>query len=194
MQLAGKFKRRLVDEINITPLTDVFLVLLIIMMVVAPMMKATRMDIHPPVVDGGGPIEDIKLVLEITKDGQYFLDGDPVAEADLANALKTEATDPPEQRGVIVQGDKETLCKHIVSVFAKAKEAEYKTVTLSVVTKTSRRFQMNEPAKPATSEQPATIAPNAVEPPVVPAGPDGKSAVTGTPLAPPELPKEQDQP
>lgn len=190
MQLSGKVRRRLVDEINITPLTDVFLVLLIIMMVVAPMMKATRMDIHPPVVDGGGPIDKIKLVLEITKEGQYFLDGDPVAEPELANALKTKTTDPPEERGLIVQGDKETLCKYIVGVFAKAKEAEYKNVTLSVVTKTSRRFQLNDPAKPETPAQPATIAPNAAEPPVVPAGPDGKSAVTGTTLAPPELPKE----
>ncbi len=159
MHLAGKTKRRLVDEINITPLTDVFLVLLIIMMVMAPMMKMTRMDIRMPEVAQGGPLDPKKLVIEVTREGGYYIDGTETPVAELANVLRSKAIDPPEQRGLIVQGDREALSKYVVSIFAAAKEAEYRAVTLAVATTPVRANAAPVPPEtPATPGETATPA------------------------------------
>lgn len=135
MHLAGKGKKNLVDEINITPLTDVFLVLLIIMMVIAPMMKMTRMDIRTPEVDSGTELDPKRLMVEVTKEGAYFVGGEATAELELANALNSKAKEPAGERGLIIQGDKEALSKYALIIFKAAKEAEYKEVTLAVATK-----------------------------------------------------------
>ncbi len=135
MHLAGKTKRRLVDEINITPLTDVFLVLLIIMMVIAPMMKMTRMDIRTPEVDSGGELDPKRLLVEVTKEGAYYVGGAQTSEPELANTLKAKATEPAGERGLIIQGDREALSKYALIIFQAAKTAEYKEVTLAVATK-----------------------------------------------------------
>lgn len=132
MHLAGKVKRRLVDEINITPLTDVFLVLLIIMMVMAPMMKMTRTEIRPPEVEKGAELDPSKLAVEVTKEGIYYVDGKETPPTELANILRAAAKDPPETRALILQGDKEALSKYAVAVFTAAREAEYHAVTLAV--------------------------------------------------------------
>jgi biopolymer transport protein ExbD len=153
MHLAGKSKRRLVDEINITPLTDVFLVLLIIMMVVAPMMKMTRMEIHTPEVDSGGELDASKLVVEVTKEGVYFVGGSETVEAELSNAFKAKAKEPPEERGLIIQGDREALSKYAIAIFKAAKEAEYKKVTLAVATKNApAATDKKEPDQPITPQ------------------------------------------
>ena len=53
----AKGKDALVTEINITPLTDIFLVLLIIMMVVAPTFQSNNKDITMPEINSGVAIE-----------------------------------------------------------------------------------------------------------------------------------------
>lgn len=148
MHLAGKVKRRLVDEINITPLTDVFLVLLIIMMVMAPMMKMTRTEIRAPEVEKGAALDPSKLAVEVTKEGVYYVDGQETPPADLAKVLLAAAKDPPETRGLILQGDKEALSKYAVTVFTAAREAEYHAVTLAVGVKSLT--PATAPSAPAT--------------------------------------------
>jgi len=152
MHLAGKVKRRLVDEINITPLTDVFLVLLIIMMVMAPMMKMTRTEIRPPEVDKGAALDPSKLAIEVTKEGVYYVDGKETPPPELANVLRAAAKDPPETRSLILQGDKEALSKYAVAVFSAAREADYRAVTLAVGVKSVTPAS----AAPATEPAPAT--------------------------------------
>lgn len=171
MPLTGKVKRRLVDEINITPLTDVFLVLLTIMIVIAPLMKMTRMEIRTPEVDSGASIDPKKLMVEVTKEGIYYVKGEQTPEVELANVLKASATEPPEQRGLIIQGDREALSKYALAIFKAAKEAEYKEVTLAVATKSLQPVQETKPPEqpvvpqPQPLEQPDAPTSKPVEPP-----------------------------
>lgn len=79
--------RRVINEINITPLTDIFLVLLIIMMVVAPMMRQLRGDITPPDVQAGSPVDQDKITVEVTTSGEYFIDGESVTAQSLPQVL-----------------------------------------------------------------------------------------------------------
>ena len=64
------------NEINITPLTDIFLVLLIIMMVIAPMLDQQGLNLAvPEVVDKQQVQQDPKImIMFVTSDNKYFYD------------------------------------------------------------------------------------------------------------------------
>ena len=66
-------KKALFTEINITPLTDIFLVLLIIMMVVAPTFQSVDNSISVPEVNSGTAIEQGKVTVSVTKDGTVYV-------------------------------------------------------------------------------------------------------------------------
>ena len=66
-------KKALFTEINITPLTDIFLVLLIIMMVVAPTFQSVDNAITVPEVNSGTSIEQGKVTVSVTKDGTVYV-------------------------------------------------------------------------------------------------------------------------
>ena len=151
----GKSRRRLVDEINITPLTDVFLVLLIIMMVVAPMMKTTQ-KITPPKVDGGGsPITTVQLVVEVTSDGRYFIDGTSVSEEALTETLKIKGTSYSE-KNVILQADAKTRAHAVIQLFNAARDAEFGKMTLSVEDLSKQRAAELEKKEPETPGVPVS--------------------------------------
>ena len=67
-------KKALFTEINITPLTDIFLVLLIIMMVVAPTFQSIDNSITIPEINSGVSIEQGRIVVSVTKDGTIYID------------------------------------------------------------------------------------------------------------------------
>ena len=62
MAVSTRKKGKLFTEINITPLTDIFLVLLIIMMVVAPTFQSMDNAVDVPEVNNGINIENSKLI------------------------------------------------------------------------------------------------------------------------------------
>ena len=62
----NKGKEALFTEINITPLTDIFLVLLIIMMVVAPTFQSNDSSITIPEINSGKTFLHLRIVLEDT--------------------------------------------------------------------------------------------------------------------------------
>jgi len=132
----------------------VFLVLLIIMMVVAPMLKMTRTEIIPPVVDGGSPIEKVRLVVEITRDGRYFVDGDETNPADLAETMRQKGGAFAE-KDVIIQADRLTKSGVVLKVFDAAREAEFETMTVAVETLSKRRSEELD-RLPPLEEVPAT--------------------------------------
>ena len=69
MAFSTNKKQKLFSEINITPLTDIFLVLLIIMMVVAPAFQSMDNAVDVPEVNNGINIEETKVTVSFTKDG-----------------------------------------------------------------------------------------------------------------------------
>ena len=133
MQLsAGKNRKKFVDEINITPLTDVFLVLLIIMMVVAPMLKTIRTDIHPPDVKGANPLTKVKLLVEITKEGLYFVDGEQVPTIRLAETLRGKANQPDVEKSLVIRADALTKTRSVMNVMTAASKADFKQTTIAI--------------------------------------------------------------
>jgi biopolymer transport protein TolR len=80
-------QRRFLAEINVIPLVDVVLVLLIIFMVTAPMLYR-GMDIKLPSSASNTIKPEIRAVLSIEKDQRLYLDKDPVSVAQLEQKLR----------------------------------------------------------------------------------------------------------
>lgn len=89
--MAGQ--RKTFNEINITPLTDIFLVLLIIMMVIAPLLDQQGLNLAVPnMIEVQDEIKDSKLIkILVTDDNRYMLDDVEIAEADLQNIIAEQA-------------------------------------------------------------------------------------------------------
>lgn len=89
--MAGQ--RKTFNEINITPLTDIFLVLLIIMMVIAPLLDQQGLNLAVPnMIEVQDEIKDSKLIkILVTDDNRYMLDDVEIAEADLQNTIAEQA-------------------------------------------------------------------------------------------------------
>ena len=89
--MAGQ--RKTFNEINITPLTDIFLVLLIIMMVIAPLLDQQGLNLAVPnMIEVQDEIKDSKLIKVLVDDNdKYFIDDVEIAATDLANVITEHA-------------------------------------------------------------------------------------------------------
>ena len=126
----NKGKEALFTEINITPLTDIFLVLLIIMMVVAPTFQSNDSSITVPEINSGVAIEQKNATVSVTKEGNLYLNGNPVTEENLTDeliALK-ETLEKPE---VVVKADERVKSAEIMKIMNAAQDAEYKKLIVA---------------------------------------------------------------
>lgn len=109
-------------EINITPMVDVMLVLLIIFMITAPMMN-TGVSLELPQVTAQN-VEDPegKLVLSIAKDDKIYLGGTQVNWTDLEAKLKTNEK-VKKDSSLYIEADTSLLYGRVVTAMAVAKNA-----------------------------------------------------------------------
>ena len=126
----NKGKEALFTEINITPLTDIFLVLLIIMMVVAPTFQSNDSSITVPEINSGVAIEQRNATVSVTKDGTMYLNGSPVTEANLSEELVTlkAQLEKPE---LVVKADEKVKSAKIMEIMNAAQDAEYKKLIVA---------------------------------------------------------------
>jgi biopolymer transport protein TolR len=110
------------SEINVTPMVDVMLVLLIIFMITAPMMN-TGVSLELPQITAQN-LEDPegKLVLSIAKDDKIFLGGTQVSWKGLEDKLKTNERVKRESARYI-EADNALLYGRVVTAMAIAKNA-----------------------------------------------------------------------
>src|SRR5690348_2354345 len=110
------------SEINVTPMVDVMLVLLIIFMITAPMMN-TGVDLDLPQVTAKN-VEDPegKLVLSIAKNNKIFLGGTQVTWKDLGAKLKANERVKRES-ALYIEADTNLPYGVVVTAMAIAKDA-----------------------------------------------------------------------
>jgi biopolymer transport protein TolR len=97
-------KKAVMSEINITPMVDVMLVLLIIFMVAAPMMTAGVPIDLPTSSAAAMPNQADPVTVGVTPEGAVYIDETPVAETDLINQLNALGIDGAEDR-IFLRGD-----------------------------------------------------------------------------------------
>ncbi len=103
--MAGQ--RKTFNEINITPLTDIFLVLLIIMMVIAPLLDQQGLNLAVPnMIEVQDEIKDSKLIkVVVTNDNKYLLNDSEVPADKIGNIIKEQASENPDGLLIMTQGE-----------------------------------------------------------------------------------------
>ncbi len=128
---SGSGGRHTFSEINITPLTDVFLVLLIIMILIAPLINQSSLKVEPPIAQHGKAEQINKIItVEVSKEGIIAVNGTRVSDQKtpidriqnlVSDAMKGEfeklgSKDIP----VAVRADADARQKYVVSVLDAA--------------------------------------------------------------------------
>jgi biopolymer transport protein TolR len=114
-----------ISQINITPLVDVMLVLLIIFMVTAPILQQGVSVELPAVTTGLLTGEDEQLVVAVTREGRVLLNDNTVNVDELQQKLTALLQLRPD-RGVYLRADKNVPYGKVVEVMAAARNAGVK--------------------------------------------------------------------
>ena len=122
--------RKTFNEINITPLTDIFLVLLIIMMVIAPSFQSIDNNIEMPNINSGLAIEQKNATVSITKDGSFYVNETKISCDNLEENLST-IIDNLEKKEVVVRADKNTKSSEIMKVMKAAQNAGFEKLIVA---------------------------------------------------------------
>ncbi len=123
----GRTRTSLAD-INITPLVDVVLVLLIIFMITAPVLQS-GIDVDVPKTRTVKEITEERTVISIDSKQRLFIGNDPVNIHDIGNALHKKIRDPLNQ-SIYVRCDKEVPYGVLAAVMDETKAAGFTKVSL----------------------------------------------------------------
>lgn len=150
----GRGRYRPLAEINVTPLVDVMLVLLIIFMVTAPLMTS-GVDVDLPKTDAKPLNSDSQpLTVTINAEGHIYLQDSQVELPDLVAKLEAISQNNPERR-IFVRGDRAVSYGLVMQVMGTITQGGFSKVAL-------------------LAEQPAAAPPNAASPAGSPKAPPGK--------------------
>ncbi|MFW2366422.1 MAG: protein TolR [Desulforhopalus sp.] len=117
-------RKRLVSDINVTPLVDVMLVLLIIFMVTAPMMtQGLNVDL-PETTAKSLRQEEKPIVVTIDKEGEISINNVPLVRQVLVQELQKNYTANKEQP-IFLKADKNVAYGHVVTVMADIKSVGF---------------------------------------------------------------------
>ena len=120
------------NEINITPLVDVVLVLLIIFMVVTPMLQRGKSVALPKSRSTEKEKKEADpLILSITVDRQVYVENDQVDDAGLEAALRRELAKKPDRR-ILLKGDEKLGYGEVRRVMNIARKAGARGIHLGV--------------------------------------------------------------
>jgi biopolymer transport protein ExbD/biopolymer transport protein TolR len=123
------------SDINITPLVDVVLVLLIIFMVTAPVLQS-GIDVNVPKTRTVKEITEERLVITIDKSQRVFLGNDPININEIGSKLRQKIRDPQHQ-SIFVRSDEDVPFGAFATVMDAVKQAGIRNV--SIVTQPLQR-------------------------------------------------------
>jgi len=144
--------KKISSDINVTPMVDVMLVLLIIFMVVTPMLqKGVSVDMAK--VNNPTPMEDADkedaLLVSITRDGQVYFGSDQITVDALTTKVKDRLANKPDKR-VYVKSDMRAHFGRVVEVVDGVRAAGVDDLGLLT---DQRKTTPNAPPAPATPGQ-----------------------------------------
>jgi biopolymer transport protein TolR len=126
----GGSKKGPKSEINVTPLVDVMLVLLIIMMLVAPMLQQgvpVKLPIATNTADK--PETDQQTVLAVDSRDQFYVNGIQVSKGEMADRVKL-ALEEKTERVVFIKGDTDASYRAIMAAMDDLRKAGIEDIGL----------------------------------------------------------------
>ncbi len=115
------------NEINMTPLVDVMLVLLIIFIITVPVMKNSVPIDLPRATAAPENIKPETIRLSVAADGTYFWNDGPIPDEQLQPRLAGEATHEPQPE-LHIKGDKSVRYERVAKAMAAAQQAGIKKI------------------------------------------------------------------
>ena len=123
-------KRQPFNEINITPLTDIFLVLLIIMMVIAPILDQQGLSLAiPDYVEKSAIDKEAKLItVNVTEENKYIIDDVEILSSDLTSKIKELLVEKPD--GLLIQASGDSTHQSVVKLMDEARNAGVQSISI----------------------------------------------------------------
>ena len=120
-------------DINVTPLVDVVLVLLIIFMVITPMLTRGR-DVQLPVAASSDSEHEARdaVVLTVTADGRLWVEAEPVARGDFARVLD-EQFRGRSHRDVMIKADAQVSVRSLRPLLHHLKSINVTDISFAVL-------------------------------------------------------------
>ncbi len=130
MDVGGAGRGSLKADINVTPLVDVMLVLLIIMMLVAPMLQK-GVDVRLP--EAGNTVDkpesQEQTVLAVTADRRFYVNGLQVPESQLLERVQG-ALEEKREKVVLIKADTDAPYGSVMTVMDRLRDAQIEDIGL----------------------------------------------------------------
>lgn len=122
------------NEINITPLTDIFLVLLIIMMVIAPMLDQQGLNLTVPenVAQEQQQNKETKIMtVMVSADDKFYMDGEEIPAEKLESSIQSQLKNYPD--GLLIKTDADSSHGAMVKVMDCARNSSVTSISVDQV-------------------------------------------------------------
>lgn len=126
-----------ISDINVVPLVDIVLVVLIIFMVTAPMIMKPSISVNLPKAASGESSVQTQLSISLGADGRAFLNGQPADDTAITNKAKDEFAKNPEVQAII-SADKDVPHGRVMTIIDIVKLAGVKKFAFSIDKKSAK--------------------------------------------------------
>lgn len=120
---------REVNQINVVPLVDVMLVLLVIVLTTATFISTGQVPVNLAKAKETSARQDAPIVVTLTAEGSLFLNDRAVEEGGLSSLLRTYQKESP----VVVRADRVTLLERFVGIVDEIRSLGFHQISLEVV-------------------------------------------------------------
>jgi len=130
--MAGTTRRRgIISDINVTPLVDIMLVLLIIFMLTANLIAKQAIEVELPRASQSTSLNPTTLAVTLTREGALFLDGRPITADGLRKEVAAAVARDPKTQAVI-SGDRAVSHGRVVWVLDVIKSLGVATFAIQI--------------------------------------------------------------
>jgi biopolymer transport protein ExbD len=125
-------KYEFISEINMVPLIDVALVLLIIFMIMTPILVKSQIKINLPGAATGSAASNPQILeIQVVKTGAIYIRGQVVAPADVEKTIAQSLRNPAQQT-VAISADKEAPFERVVAIMDAARKTGVQKISVGV--------------------------------------------------------------
>ena len=122
-------------EMNLVPLIDVLLVIIIFLVVSATFSRTSELQINLPTAEASNPLDKpLVITVEVDASGRYLVNGNEIAGAEInaiASALTKAAGDSKEEPTIVINADAKATHQSVVNVMEASRQANYTHITFA---------------------------------------------------------------